>query len=166
MISFGDSIDPNLIPFDYAALYSADCDYPCPPEDAKRWDVEHKRWITFKGDANASILDYEPGTRAYQTPALVRNWLIHREASNSKRRAWIYCDLTNASTAAHYARGEDWQWYIATLDGVRRSRAELSQLLLDYGVPPQYAVPSMVAANQWQKNAGYDSDTCFLDSDW
>jgi hypothetical protein len=166
VINFGDSIDPKHIPFDYAALYSRDCDYPCPPGD-DRWNIAHTRWITFKGDVAASIIDFEPGTRAYQTPALLRNWLIHREGMDSERHAWIYCDLSNAQQAAMWARGEDWQWWLATLDGVIRSRAELSQLLIDHGVPPQYAGPAMIAANQWQKNdAGYDVSRCFVDSDW
>ena len=179
MIQFGDSAaGAHAIPYDYAALYSADCDYPADKaEAALKYDKGHARWITFHGDPHSSILDFEPGTRAYQDPALVRTWLLDRATQPDMRRSWLYCDLSNAAKAAHYARGHAFQWWLATLDGVRRSQRELSELLRHFGVPIEQSIPSLIAAHQWKtvKNESalphlwpgdYDADICFTDADW
>jgi hypothetical protein len=161
VFEFGDAINPVNIPFEYAALYSADCDYPCPPAQ-DRWDAAHKRWITFRGAKECSIIDYEPGTRDYQTPELVTGWLKDRDEDHEiKRPSWGYCDLSNAASFANAAGGYHFLWWIATLDGIRRSRQELSALLLDWGVPIRLTNPALIAANQWQNAGVYDASSCF-----
>lgn len=160
MFEFGDAENPVNIPFDYAALYSADCDHPCPPAQ-DRWDAAHKRWITFRGAHECSILDYEPGTRDYQTPELVSGWLVQREQADAERSSWIYCDLSNAASAAEHADNHHFMWWLATLDGIRRSRQELSALLLEWGVPLRLTNPALIAGNQWADRTAYDQSSCF-----
>lgn len=166
MFNFGDSKYPQNIPFEFAALYSADCDFPCPADIAGHWDRGHKRWITFKGDPAASILDFEPGTRSYQDPELIRVWLEGRARNKSTRLPWVYSDLSNAQKAAQWANGYHFMWWIPTLDGIQRSRQELAALLSDYGVPANYAQPALIAAQQIKtvygtSDAEFDMDICF-----
>lgn len=167
MFEFGDSKNPVNIPFAYAALYSADCDFPCPPEQ-DRWDAAHKRWITFRGATECSIIDYEPGTRDYQTPELVAGWLEAREDKQQagdthyEREPWIYCDFSNAASAAHAADNHHFLWWLATGDGIKRSRQELSALLLDWGVPLRLTNPALIVADQWKWVGNeYDESSCF-----
>lgn len=176
MITFGDSANAHLLidAYSHVALYSGDCDYPCPPEVAAHWDETQKRWITFRGNPDASIIDYEPLTRDYQDPALLRNWLEARNRMKSTRIPWIYSDLDNAATAAFYARGLVFNWWVATLDGVRRTPAQLADLLVAWDVPEELAEPRLVAANQWRQlhiktpdaSGEADESVCFVNRDW
>lgn len=170
VIEFADAEDARNIPIGYkfAALYGPDCDHPTAPEQAARWDPPHRRYYTFRGDPVMSMLDFEPGTRDYQSPGLVREWLLGRQAAHRlhKREAWIYSDLSNAEQAAHAAHGLPFRWNIATLDGVKRSRDELSRLLVHWGVPAALALPELIAAQQWFGNGAFDANVCFVDSDW
>jgi len=162
MITFGDAVNADHIPFDYAALYNQDCSYPCPTKQANRWDISHRRWITFKGNPHASIIDFEPGTRDYQDPVLLRDWLKARARDRKTRSAWIYSDLANAALAAHWARGMHFHWWIPTGDRVRRSQAELSALLKDHGVPASQAAPDLIAAHQMNGvTTLYDENVCW-----
>jgi hypothetical protein len=164
MILFGDSIDAQDIPYEYAALYSKDCSYPS--QNADKFDPAHRRWYTFKGDPACSMIDFEPGTRDYQTPALLREWLTARLERDEKREAWIYSDLSNAAKAAFWARGLPFRWNVATLDGIRRSRQELSALLIDWGVPSAQAHPYLIVANQFRNDGKFDTNALFQLTDW
>jgi hypothetical protein len=168
MILFADAADAALIPttYQYAALYSPDCDHPTPPEQAARWNYAHHRYYTFRGAPACSMIDFEPGTRDYQDPVLLRDWLTGRASMREAREAWVYCDLSNAATAARWGRGLPFRWNVATLDGIHRSRAELSALLQDWGVPADQARIEWIAANQWKDFGPYDANICFTDSDW
>jgi hypothetical protein len=167
MIQFADSSDISKIPagWQYAALYAADCAYPAGP-GADRWTPGKRRWITQHGDKECSIIDYEPRTMDFQNPALLRGWLTDRLNMAHVRHSWLYSDLDNAATAAEHARGLPFQWWIATLDNVRRSPGQLSDLLLAWGVPADQAHASLIAANQWSTTGGYDGSICYVDRDW
>jgi hypothetical protein len=169
MFTFGDAATAqNLVgKYDRVALYSADCDFPCPPDIADKWSVGNKRFITFKGDPTASIIDFEPGTRDYQTPDVLRSWLSER-AKRIQRHPWVYTDLSNAEEAAYWAGTFPFYWWITTLDNIQRSRAELASLLLDYGVGTVLARAELIAANQWRTPDGglTDQNVCFTDAAW
>lgn len=168
MISFGDAADPALLVADYkyAALYSADCEYPCPPEVAKNWAPVNRRWITFAGDPECSIIDYEKYTQNYADPLLLRNWLDMRASNKSSRHAWLYSDLSNTPQAAHWARGLPFQWWIATDDNIQRSPGELAALMLAWGCPAEYAKAELIAANQWHSTSAVDGSSCFVNTNW
>lgn len=162
MITFGDAADADYIPYSYAALYDADCAYPCPPQKAARWDKAHTRWITQRGLWEASILDFEQLTRDFQDPALVGQWLADREDHHEGRPAWIYSDLSNAYAAATAAGDRAYMWWISTLDNTVRSRQELVQLLLEWNVPPAVATYDRIAAQQvMTRDNEYDYNICF-----
>ena len=162
MITFGDAANPDNIPYQYAALYDYTCTYPATREQAARWDKDHTRWITFAGDPEASVIDWEPGTRDYQTPALLTKWLDDRAHDHAGRWSWIYSDLSNAADASKCARGFAYMWWVSTLDGVARSKAELVNLLRDYGVTVEDCPIIYVAAQQVTTiDDRYDHNVCF-----
>lgn len=164
MIEFGDSTIPPAIPFQYAALYAADADYPCPPGEDQRWNTDHKRWITFHGDTNSSTIDFEPGTAAYSDPQIVHNWLWNRKRSGKTRHAWVYSDLSNAEYVARACTDITFYWWVATLDGAMRSTNELQNLLIHWGVP-SYQVVGRVEAQQYgqgeNEHGKFDKSICF-----
>jgi len=168
MIEFGDAEDPTLLTgkYAYAALYSADCDHPCPPGVADNWTPDHRRWITFAGNPECSIIDYEKYTRDYSDPTLLRNWLTERANNKSMRHAWIYSDLSNTPQAAHWARGLPFQWWIATDDNIQRAPSHIVALMRAWGCPAAYAKTSLIAANQWQSTPTVDGSSCFVDANW
>lgn len=160
MIQFGDSAEHvEEIPFDHAALYAADCDYPCPPGPAARFKPDDRRWITFTGLRSCSIADYEPGTEVYEDPARLTTWgKVRRHLG---RTPIVYCDLSNVSSAQNHLRGITVHWWLATLDGVQTTADALSlELARDYGV---IVHPATIWANQWRKG---DYDTSDLFGDW
>lgn len=162
LITFYDAAEAiNIETERYVALYGADTDHPCPPEIANRFDGAHKRWITFAGNDTCSIIDFEKYTRDFADPAILRNWLRNRLEDKDTREAWIYSDLSNAPLAAHWARGLPFQWWIATLDGVRRTQQQLSDLMIAWGTPSQYAHPYLIGANQWRNEITRDQSVAF-----
>jgi hypothetical protein len=162
MITFGDSgPKPQDIPYDHAALYSDDCDYPCPPDVAAKWPPVNRRWITFTGMYHCSIADFEPGTKIYESPSLLRGWARARER-NQVGLSIVYCDLSNVKKALDALGKVPRVWWLATLDGVQTTAEALSQRLKDdFGV----TVPaSQIYGNQWQAGATYDTSDCY--GDW
>lgn len=159
MIQFGDSgPHPADIPYGYAALYASDCDYPCPPEAAARFKPENRRWITFTGMPHCSIADFEPGTEVFHDPPQLRRWARARETED-RGLTIVYSDLSNAGTAQLVlGRHVPYVWWLATLDGIQRTAAELSQELLRFGVK---VAPEAIWANQWQEGDGYDTSLGF-----
>jgi hypothetical protein len=175
MITFGDARTAQSLVerYDHVALYSSDCEFPCPSDIAASWTSSDRRWITFTGDPAASIIDFEQYTRAYTNPQALRNWVQARANDASTRHAWIYTDLSNAALAAHWARGLPFRWWLATLDNVKRAPAQLADLMLAWDVPAEYASASLIDANQWSTATPgtaltglTDQSICFVNRNW
>lgn len=165
---FGDAAGANAqyIPYEYAALYSADCDYPTPPEVAARWDRGHRRYFTFRGDPECSMVDFEKYVALFTDEVAYREWLTDRANSESLRRAWVYSDLANAEKAARWALGLPFMWNVADWSGTPKSRQELRNLLLEWNVPSDQCEISQIAAQQYNDGqigppVQYDSNICW-----
>jgi hypothetical protein len=160
MITFGDSgPNPGSIPYDHAALYSADCDYPCPLGADRKWSANNTRWITFTGEPASSIADFEPGTEVYETPSRLRRWAVARQAEK-RGLAIVYSNLSDVKKAQDALGKVPHVWWLATLDGVQVTQDELSQRLkTDYGV-----TVAAIWGNQWQQGTDYDTSDCY--GDW
>jgi hypothetical protein len=163
VITFGDAaIASNLIgKYTHVALYSGDCTYPCPADVADAWEPANKRWITFTGTAAASIIDYEAHTKAFSTNGVLKAWLKARKDAKMQRPAWIYCDLSNAAKAVEWAEGLPFHWWLATLDGISRSPAELSSLLRDHGLTEAESKADLIDAQQVETVSSTDRSLCF-----
>ena len=167
MIQFGDAIDPNTIPYDYAALYSADCDHPAqdaPPPGQNRWPASRRRWYTFAGNPACSMIDYEKFTRDYNDPSLLFGWLKMRAGRRpvGSHTSIVYCSRSLVASVVEIAKGQPHLWNIATLDGHQWSQDELAaDIAAHWGA---VIAPESIWANQWLDNGEYDTNNLF--GDW
>ena len=160
LIHAGDSEFAENITEPYAELYSADCDFPCPPSIAKRWDPAHRRWFTFHGDPEASMIDFEEHVQIYTDETELRKWLTARRDSGSRRASVIYSDLSNAAKAAHWARDLPFKWLVADWTGIKTPFI-LAADLIRYGVPVDQAQHTDIAGQQYAVDAKSCHDVWF-----
>jgi hypothetical protein len=160
-ITFGDAATASNIPFAYAALYAADCDYPCPADVAARWPDSRKHWITFGGLRSCQLADFEPGTEVYEDPKRLYTWARVRHAK--KERFIVYCDLVTVAKAQQALEdlSGDAYWWLAwyTADGKPSTPDDISrELATNYGATVD---AGKVWAQQYASNDYYDSDSLF-----
>lgn len=151
MTQFCDSARWGLIPAGANALLYGDGRYAATAEDAKRFG--RVRWITVLGSAGCGAGDYEEGNALFE-PGRLRSWVLARRAEGWRAR--VYTDLANLGDA-HGLVGDlaNVCWWIATLDGVQRTAAEVVALAAGHGV---HLAPSAIWAQQWKggPSAAYD----------
>lgn len=162
-VAFGDAIDPARIPatISHAALYGADCDYPCPPEQAARFAPADRRWITFTGERKSSIADFEPGTEVYHDVNRLRVWATVRAVRPALGLSLIYSDLSDVWKAQKAVAGAPHMWWLATKDTGWLTAAELSQrLAAEFGVTVH---PSQIWGHQriLTSQPGWDESRTF-----
>jgi hypothetical protein len=140
-MEFYDAATWQNIPHGSAACLAVDGIYAAPasaPGDLGLTDV---RRITVLGDyRNASIVDWEAGDPAFSAVAL-RKFVRGRRAVG--QRAIVYCDRAVAReawqdlTEGTDARLRDYaEWWISTLDGIKRTADQLAaELAGTWGAP-------------------------------
>lgn len=149
-----------------AALYG-DGRYTAPSDAPAILELNRHRLITVTGAwQRCSIIDYERLNPAYH-PVTLRAFVRGRK--KRKLDAIVYC---NESTAAEAVRAladsrdelgkyPGLLWWIATLDGVSRSAAELCTTLATEWDAPEITTANLWA-NQWTGTATVDRSNRFL----
>jgi hypothetical protein len=147
----------------YAIPY-VDGRYAATPEQVKA--VPHVRWNTVLGGvaaaAKAGVCDFEPGNESFADPAALRAWADGRLAMGKLARC--YTNFANLALAAERLSGlGNVRWWLATLDGVQRTAAELAGMAARYHVTLD---PGRVWAQQYAGGMTAAYDTSILLGSW
>jgi hypothetical protein len=149
----------------YAIPY-VDGKYAATPEQVKA--IPHVRWNTVLGGqavaAKAGVCDFEPGNESFEDPAALRAWAEGRLAMNKLARC--YTNFANIALAAERLSGlGNVRWWLATLDGVQRTAAELVEMAARYHVTLD---PATVWAQQYAGGltAAYDTSILMPGATW
>jgi hypothetical protein len=141
LMEFYDAATWQNIPHGAAACLAVDGIYAAPASAPADLGLTDHRWITVDGDyRNASIIDWEKGDPAFSDRKL-RRFVRGRRAAG--QRAIVYCDRADAREAWQaLTEGDDVrlrdyaEWWISTLDGVKRTAEQLAAELRDaWGAP-------------------------------
>ena len=100
------------------------------------WQIHYKwtrfaavRWITVLGSPGCGAFDYEQGN----DEAAVRSWCQGRHERG--QRARLYCGGNNLRAASAALEGLPYLLWYPTLDGIRRTAAQLvEKILADCGI--------------------------------
>jgi hypothetical protein len=147
----------------YAIPY-IDGRYAATPEQVQA--IPHVRWNTvLAGQASAAkagVCDFEPGNESFENPAALRAWAEARLAAGNLARC--YTNFDNLALAAERLQGlGNVRWWLATLDGVGCTAAELAAMAARYHVTLD---PARVWAQQVSGGLTAAYDTSFLLSAW
>jgi hypothetical protein len=126
MTEFYDSARWDLIPGHADALLYGDGLYKVTAGQARRFKAV--RWITVFGDPGCGAADYEQGNPVFGEPGALKRWVAGRKEMGCRAR--VYTDLSNLPAAYRAVGGsENVVWWIATLDGDRRTLAQTAELV-------------------------------------
>lgn len=166
-ISMADSVNPNEIPSQFRQQPNGvagylDGDFAW--SDAEFKDFPRYWKICVSGNPNlaleARVIDVETGDA---TPEDVAGYQHVRQLN--ERRTYVYCDQSTVPDVVHFTT--DWRallWWIALLDGVPYTRAEVHAMILDkYDV--DLPVANIIAA-QLDDRGSYDYSRVYGNPDW
>jgi hypothetical protein len=135
LTDFYDSARPGLIPAGARACLYYDGEFTPTPAEVKR--LGPVRWITVLGGTaaakSAGCADFEAGNAVFSVPGRLREWAQERLAMKCRARA--YFSFSNAKAVHNQLAGmNNVVYWVATLDGVRLTPAQVVTRLAGFGV--------------------------------
>lgn len=120
--------------------------------------IPNLRWNTVLGGAaaaaKAGCADHEPGNEVYENPDALREWAAAR--FTMRKLARCYTNFADLRLTMSRVQGlSNVRVWLATLDNVQRTAAELVEMATRFGVTLD---PNLIWAVQWKggMTAAYD----------